>query len=194
MQADNTMSDTKIVLSPLEQEGLRLLLGRTETEDKTCAACGTQEVRLYHCGKCKAFKYCSKECQMKHWEAHKRACKAIHAYKQSLEPVARAVKKDTGRSGLEVKKEFHGNMKAILSTPRFLEVLPHIVHMFSCAFPTPTHLMTVVSVDAWNAFKEAGDIFVRNTRVIMLIPPDHLKHHFGEEVAKAFNSGPNGVC
>jgi hypothetical protein len=48
-----------------------------------CANCGKQgggnECVLKTCARCKAFSYCSKECQVKHWKAgHKVDCKGRH--------------------------------------------------------------------------------------------------------------------
>ncbi|KAI6046409.1 hypothetical protein EDC04DRAFT_2558274 [Pisolithus marmoratus] len=42
-----------------------------------CAACGKGEVPLSTCGRCKATKYCSKDCQVKDWKTHKRSCRSI---------------------------------------------------------------------------------------------------------------------
>jgi len=47
-----------------------------------CGGCGKAGgenggvATLMNCAKCKVRKYCSKECQKKHWKAHKRVCKA----------------------------------------------------------------------------------------------------------------------
>jgi hypothetical protein len=47
-----------------------------------CANCGKErdkECALKQCARCKAFSYCSKECQVKHWKAgHKADCKGHH--------------------------------------------------------------------------------------------------------------------
>ncbi|GAQ88114.1 hypothetical protein KFL_004020010, partial [Klebsormidium nitens] len=40
-----------------------------------CADCGRPEA-LYRCGRCRVVRYCSRECQSRHWkESHKQACK-----------------------------------------------------------------------------------------------------------------------
>lgn len=42
----------------------------------TCAGCGSAKGDLKTCSRCKAFCYCSKECQKKHWkEGHQKDCK-----------------------------------------------------------------------------------------------------------------------
>ena len=43
-----------------------------------CASCGIaeiDEIKLKTCAACKSLRYCSVECQKKHWPQHKRACK-----------------------------------------------------------------------------------------------------------------------
>ena len=46
-----------------------------------CGGCGAKEgkdgAELFNCGRCKKTKYCSKECQTKHWNLHKTICKAL---------------------------------------------------------------------------------------------------------------------
>ena len=53
-------------------------LARQEAR-KTCSCCGKgSEKALMACGACKLPRYCSQECQMKHWKAgHKKECKAL---------------------------------------------------------------------------------------------------------------------
>ena len=58
-------------------------------ELKMCDACGRhnhfrtalgqERVRLLLCGGCKQRRYCSAECQRKHWPLHKQTCKSIAA-------------------------------------------------------------------------------------------------------------------
>lgn len=43
--------------------------------NKSCACCGNTTKKLQHCGACKKVYYCSKECQKKHWNDHKKFCK-----------------------------------------------------------------------------------------------------------------------
>ena len=43
-----------------------------------CANCGAKNKPLKSCAKCRAVKYCSKECQKKNWaESHMKNCKLI---------------------------------------------------------------------------------------------------------------------
>jgi hypothetical protein len=45
------------------------------------ASCGAKEAHVSHfskCGACKAVVYCSKDCQLADWPAHKKACKTAH--------------------------------------------------------------------------------------------------------------------
>jgi TPR repeat protein len=55
-----------------------------------CANCGKQgdeECTLKQCAKCKAFSFCSKDCQVKHWKAgHKTECKGHHHWIESYFP------------------------------------------------------------------------------------------------------------
>jgi hypothetical protein len=39
-----------------------------------CASCGTNEAKS-SCSVCKVTRYCSRECQTKHWKEHKPVCK-----------------------------------------------------------------------------------------------------------------------
>lgn len=42
---------------------------------RRCEGCLKTDVeKLYCCAKCKKARYCSKECQKKHWSSHKRFC------------------------------------------------------------------------------------------------------------------------
>ena len=44
-----------------------------------CAECGAPGVRLQRCAACMTTAYCSRACQVKHWKAHKKDCKAARA-------------------------------------------------------------------------------------------------------------------
>jgi hypothetical protein len=43
--------------------------------DSVCAACGKSGDGLKACVACKTVKYCNRDCQQKHWSAHKQECK-----------------------------------------------------------------------------------------------------------------------
>ncbi|EGP90952.1 uncharacterized protein MYCGRDRAFT_29456, partial [Zymoseptoria tritici IPO323] len=52
-----------------------------------CLSCSQIAAGLQTCARCKAAKYCSRECQAAHWTAHKSACKRLnYVFKVSLEP------------------------------------------------------------------------------------------------------------
>ena len=42
----------------------------------SCAACGIASTDLKKCGACNKTKYCSVECQKRHWKVHKKMCKS----------------------------------------------------------------------------------------------------------------------
>jgi len=44
-------------------------------EDPKCASCG--EPATQRCSKCKSEWYCTRECQLKQWKAHKDVCKML---------------------------------------------------------------------------------------------------------------------
>ncbi|KAI1134540.1 hypothetical protein F5Y05DRAFT_208660 [Hypoxylon sp. FL0543] len=41
---------------------------------KICFSCGTNDVELHKCNRCKMARYCSKRCQREDWTIHKRVC------------------------------------------------------------------------------------------------------------------------
>jgi hypothetical protein len=54
---------------------------------KACKTCGKlnaelskEEKKLKTCSKCKRVAYCSKECQKKDWEGHKKDCRPADAF------------------------------------------------------------------------------------------------------------------
>ena len=50
-----------------------------ELEGEYCRRCGTAGVKMLRCSQCKQAKYCSRECQKKHWKYHKGSCGASTA-------------------------------------------------------------------------------------------------------------------
>jgi ankyrin repeat protein len=49
----------------------------TATQTGVCAACGVSSfsgVNFKKCSRCKAVRYCSKDCQLSHWPVHKASC------------------------------------------------------------------------------------------------------------------------
>lgn len=54
------------------------------TDTKRCTECGTVKGKLLRCSGCKQLWYCSRECQLANWPAHKAACRAVqHTAKQA---------------------------------------------------------------------------------------------------------------
>ena len=45
-----------------------------------CIICG--EVAVQRCKQCKSTRYCSKDCQMAHWDEHKVICQSINQLQQ----------------------------------------------------------------------------------------------------------------
>jgi hypothetical protein len=52
------------------------LVGMCETVPwgKICGGCGATSAKLLKCRTCKTVRYCSKECQLKHWPRHRVGC------------------------------------------------------------------------------------------------------------------------
>lgn len=57
---------------------------------KACAGCGASECRLMKCARCHCVLYCTKECQVAAWPAHKAACRAAVAAAKAAEEAAEA--------------------------------------------------------------------------------------------------------
>ncbi|KAK5738894.1 hypothetical protein LTR17_005620 [Elasticomyces elasticus] len=75
--------------------GLRSMANMLETiyqgvkhPNNCCGQCGQDEKaegpKLLVCGRCKAMRYCDKECQRTHWKAHKGFCRAPNAEGSSM--------------------------------------------------------------------------------------------------------------
>jgi hypothetical protein len=75
-------SIASVVRKGCKHEEVKNVMHFVNTWRQMCATCGKQgdkECVLKQCARCKAFFYCSKECQVKHWKAgHKVDCKALH--------------------------------------------------------------------------------------------------------------------
>jgi len=48
-------------------------------EDPKCSECGKPATQ--RCSKCKQAWYCSRDCQLRHWKAHKAVCALFKAHK-----------------------------------------------------------------------------------------------------------------
>ncbi|KAI6100532.1 hypothetical protein F5141DRAFT_303100 [Pisolithus sp. B1] len=70
---------TRAAISPLfpvsylEKVGMKIDIPADSALTK-CVACGKGGVPLSACARCKKAKYCSKDCQVKDWKAHKKDC------------------------------------------------------------------------------------------------------------------------
>lgn len=62
---------TPAYISPAKNIGM--IRNRVTARSTRCAKCG-REGRLMRCARCRVVYYCSKECQRKDWEHHRRAC------------------------------------------------------------------------------------------------------------------------
>ncbi|XP_035695392.1 uncharacterized protein LOC118429115 [Branchiostoma floridae] len=89
-----------------------------------CAFCGDQHKETMSCGKCRKAQYCSKECQIQHWQQHKIICNVIqgdYSFRVSTEDTVYKVHKCTGRifnPGLKGIKE--GIPPDIMGRRRFI--------------------------------------------------------------------------
>ena len=66
------------ILSFLERdefEHFEALRAKRAALVKRCGYCGATDVKLRRCTKCQRVRYCSREHQVAHWKAHKKACK-----------------------------------------------------------------------------------------------------------------------
>ena len=65
-----------------------------------CAHCGKACRQMKKCAACSAVRYCSRECQKKHWKQHKPSCTVLTGEKQS----SKNGKKMEGKDGEKIKK------------------------------------------------------------------------------------------
>jgi hypothetical protein len=69
---ENAGAGTRLPANELIQPPLKALATK-------CSGCsvGLQEDQIKRCAKCKSVFYCSRDCQVKDWSAHKLACKEL---------------------------------------------------------------------------------------------------------------------
>lgn len=67
---DDTTVFAVMTCSPTCKKAFRSAMGLKFV----CGACGVEGTKMMQCGKCKAARYCSKECQRSHWKEHKNSC------------------------------------------------------------------------------------------------------------------------
>ena len=60
------------------KRGLAGLFDMAATAHEACACCAETLLRGKRCSRCKQVVYCTKECQRKDWQRHKRSCTPVH--------------------------------------------------------------------------------------------------------------------
>lgn len=91
------------------------------TSAKDCYLCEEEESK-YTCSRCKGIKYCSAECQRKHWPSHKKECAALALAVGSSSPstTLSSMTPPSGRSlrfkGAVYKGHWSGKMNEIHSS------------------------------------------------------------------------------
>ena len=63
------------------------IYNRTE-DPKICVTCGVKRRRMKYCSGCKVATYCSKECQIKDWKAHKKRCDPDDGFRLGTQGIA----------------------------------------------------------------------------------------------------------
>ena len=69
------------ILTRAKKTAQDLLEAITRPPATQCANCGNKAGALMSCGRCRAVKYCKRECQVAHFKDHKAACRTLAASK-----------------------------------------------------------------------------------------------------------------
>lgn len=76
----NVPSPGGLIPGPPKNKTARMLMTEGRFGAEQCGHCGnasSSDAMLLQCARCKMRKYCGKECQSKHWTAHKNICKRV---------------------------------------------------------------------------------------------------------------------
>lgn len=63
------------IVHQLAHPPMKKLVKKDDKGRKVCQSCLEHAEKLLRCGRCKTIRYCSKECQSKHWRIHKDMCR-----------------------------------------------------------------------------------------------------------------------
>lgn len=117
----------------------------------SCQVCNITDIKLACCGKCKASKYCSIDCQRKDWPTHKLICNKIVAEldstrsEQELDVIIYVLDKD-------IKSQMHNAEKLVKDIPKEYQ---HRTSLFKV-----DPIMTVSKTDIKLKIAWKGDAFV----------------------------------
>ncbi|XP_019614922.1 PREDICTED: uncharacterized protein LOC109462771 [Branchiostoma belcheri] len=81
-----------------------------------CAFCGDQHKETMSCGKCRKARYCSKDCQLQHWQRHKIVCKIIqggYSFRVSTEETTQKFFASQLSDGYTTSRSFNAELKGI---------------------------------------------------------------------------------